>query len=503
MKRILILISVSLLAINTFANIKLPAIFSDGMVLQQKSAVALWGWAAPGEKISISNSWNGKAITVTADVNGNWKTSLQTPKGGGPYTITFTGTNRVELKDVLIGEVWLCSGQSNMVFSLKGSHQAKEEIAKADYPTIRYFSVERQYGLQDFNDCPGSVWKKTSPATAGSFSAVAYYFAQKIQAELNVPVGIVYSAWGGTPAEAWTPSDVMKRDTVLSKYFDRWKKIQDNVGKDSTEYHQALTKWEKDTIGKKPAEPQTLYYYKRPWREPSVLFNGMIGPVVPFTIKGFLWYQGESNVAYADEYYQLFSSMIQSWREQWKKKDLPFYFVQLAAYGYDQLEGAARLREAQQKVSDKIPHTGMAVTLDVGNMKDIHYTHKKEVGDRLALIALANDYGQKKLQYTGPVYKKMDIKGDSVVVEYKNAIAIDASKGNDAKGFELGYKVTGTDSIAWVPANSKKVNNKIIVWSERKGKPAGLRYGWLLPGEANVMNDEKLPAAPFRVSLSE
>ncbi len=270
---------------NAFSAVKLPTIFSDHMVLQQKTKVQFWGWADPGEIISVTPGWSKQATRVKADASGTWKVRIQTPSAGGPYAIKVNGNNSIELKDVLVGEVWVCSGQSNMVFSLESSENATAEIAVADFPSIRYFSVKRQYGSHLFNDCPGSVWEKTSPETAASFSAVAYYFAKKIHHAVNVPVGIVYAAWGGTPAEAWTSETALQNDATLSLYLDRWNEIQQKVGKDSVAYHRTLKEWEKnkktsDGTLKKPQQPKTLYYFKRPWREPGVLFNGMINPVL-------------------------------------------------------------------------------------------------------------------------------------------------------------------------------------------------------------------------------
>lgn len=491
------------LAGNIYANVKLPAIFSDNMVLQQRSKVAIWGWADPGELITIKSSWSTKSVSVTADESGNWKGKLLTPKAGGPYILIIKGNNSIELNDVLIGEVWVCSGQSNMGFTLKGSYNAKDEIAVANFPLIRYFSVERQFALQEFKDCPGSVWQKTSPSTAASFSAVAYYFAKKIHKDLNVPIGIVFNAWGGTPAEAWTPETVLKNNPILSKYIDRWKYIQDNVGKDSVVYHAALNKWKiNSTSSKKPVAPQTLYYYKRPWREPSVLFNGMINPVIPYGIKGVLWYQGESNVAYANEYYQLFSSMIQSWRNKWNlNKIFPFYFVQIASFGYSNLDEAAQLREAQYQVMQNIPKTGMVVTVDLGNMNNIHFTHKKEVGDRLALIALANNYGSKKIIFKGPECKKAYGDNEKVIVEFKSSKSVLTMKGDTLSGFEIGYNLQGNDSIVFITASSKIDGNKVIIWNEKVKHPVEVRYAWLLAGDANLFNKEGLPAFPFRMKI--
>ncbi|MDQ3683786.1 MAG: sialate O-acetylesterase [Bacteroidota bacterium] len=493
--RVSILVMLLFFVSNVFANVKLPAIFSDGMVLQQQSKVAVWGWADPGEQITITGSWSVKSVSIATNESGNWKGMLQTPKAGGPYTVKIKGNNSIELADVLIGEVWVCSGQSNMVFALKGSEGAKEEIPLADFPSIRYFNVKRQYGPKAFEDAPGSVWQKTTPQTAPNFSAVAYYFAKKIHKDLKVPVGIVYAAWGGTPAEAWTPEEILRSDDSLSVYIDRWKKIQENVGKDSTVWHVELDKWKKDSIAsKRPAEPQTLYYYKRPWREPGVLFNGMINPVIPYAVKGVLWYQGESNVAYADEYSHLFSSMIKSWRTRWNT-DLPFYFVQLPPFGYSDLDAAARLRKAQQEVADKILQTGMIATIDLGNMKDIHPTRKKEVGDRLAILALNKTYRFKDLVFLGPSFKKAVIKKGEVHLNFDQKLF--TTNHQETRGFEIGYKQSGSDSLVFVKAESRLEGNEVIVWNKAIKIPLIIRYAWINIGEANLVNDAGLPALPF------
>lgn len=487
-----------LVSIRTQGNIKLPAIFSDGMVLQQRSSVLVWGQADPGENISLQAGWSSKTMRTRADGQGKWAIKLKTPAAGGPYTIQLSGNNQVSIKDVLLGEVWLCSGQSNMVFSLKSSEGAKAEIAQANHPAIRYFSVKRQYGLQQFDDAPGSAWVPTTPATAGSFSAVAYYFAKKIQATMNVPVGIVYAAWGGTPAEAWTPRGILESDTVLHRYIHRWNNIQQRVGKDSAAYHIKLAQWENSRQGKKPQEPQTLYYFKRPWREPSVLFNGMIDPVVPYAIKGVLWYQGESNVAYAGEYAQLFGAMISSWRDAWKQA-LPFYFVQIASFGYGDLDAAARLREAQHEVMNKLPRTGMAVTTDLGDMKDVHFTRKKEVGERLALIALHKDYGKRTTAFSGPLLRKAVKENNRAVITFSGA-ALHAT-GDTLRGFEIGYRQAGNGQVLFKKAQAKIEGDRVIVWEETVQDPVAVRYAWLLAGEANLFGGHELPAFPFRATL--
>jgi sialate O-acetylesterase len=527
--RVFFLATLALLfSYDASARIKLPAIFSDHMVLQQKTRAIFWGWADPGEKVTIQAGWSTTSLNTQTDPAGKWTLQIPTPSAGGPFVITIKGSagssDSLQLQDVLVGEVWLCSGQSNMVFSLKGSKNAKEEIAAADFPAIRYFSVTRQYASHDFDDSPGATWEKTTPKTAPGFSAVAYFFAKKIHRQLNVPVGIVYSAWGGTPAEAWTPAPAMEKDTILTRYFTRWKYIQDNVGKDSVAWHEALAKWQQAHPGadsaetkqtddqfapagdsKKPAEPQTHYYFVRPWREPGVLFNGMIQPVIPYSIKGVLWYQGESNVNYADEYFRLMDAMIQSWRAHWgtnnRPANFPFYVVQISAFGYSSLDNAARVREAEYEIMKKIPNTGTAVTIDLGNMKNIHYTRKQEVGDRLARIALARNYGDKKLVYKGPEAKKAVMVNGKVTVAFEPSASPLTVGDSPIKGFELGYPAPSGDSILFTPATAKIEGDKIIVWNDQVNNPIEVRYAWLQVAEANLFNKESLPAFPFRIKI--
>src|SRR6185312_906479 len=484
------------------AAIKLPAFFSDHMVLQQKSKVPIWGWASPGENISIQVSWQKNKVHTQADASGNWKLELQTPKAGGPYHLNINGENSIQLKDVLIGEVWLCSGQSNMSFPLKYSDSAKQEIAKADYPTIRYFDVKHQYGKEPFNNCKGA-WQITSPQTSASFSAVSYYFAKKIQKQLHVPIGIICSAWGGTPAEAWTPIDILQNDDSLHFFLQRWKEIPQKVGADSTSYHLALQQWEKnkkiDKDLRKPDKPRDFYYYTQPWCEPAALFNGMIHPLIPFCFKGILWYQGESNVSESNLYQNLFTSLIKSWRKRWtdegNENQLPFYFVQIAPFGYGSLEAAAELRQAQYNVMKTVINTGMAVTIDLGNMNNIHFTHKKEVGERLALIALAKSYYYKNLEFKGPVCNKISKVNNKLELHFDQSLStVEKEK---PQGFEIGYKDPSSDSMRFVKAQSIIKHNEVEVWNDTVKVPLVVRYAWLDAGEANLINQSKLPAYPF------
>jgi sialate O-acetylesterase len=511
-KWLLLYLLMAVVSTQVNATVRLPAIFSDHMVLQQQTAVAVWGWAKPGEEVVVSGSWSGKKVLTTTGKDGKWILFLRTPVAGGPYTVNIKGENNIQLTDVLVGEVWIASGQSNMATSLKPSFKGEEEVAKADHPRIRHFSVKRQYGLKDFDDAPGTQWIRISPSTAGSFSAVAYYFAKNLQDSLKVPVGIIYNAWGGTPAQAWMPHDLLQNDTKLSVYLDRWKKILHDAGKDSVTYNNALQQWAKQRVDstkdgwpKMPAEPQSVYYFKRPWREPGVLFNGMLKPVVPYSIKGVVWYQGESNVADADEYEYLLTRMIDSWRNAWKRKGgapgFSFYIVQIAANGYNDLDAAARVRAAQQNVADKVKHSGIAITMDLGEMDNIHYAHKREAGERLAWLALAKDYNRKQIVYAGPRCKKVTIEANKAVVHFDQPIETIEEKAGD--GFEIGYKKAGADSVMYLKAEVKIEGNKALLWNDKIAKPLMVRYAWLLPDEANIMNSKGLPAHPFSMKVQQ
>jgi sialate O-acetylesterase len=491
------------------AAVKLPALFSDHMVLQQKTKVPVWGWAAPGEEVLVIAPWQIKTIRAKADSSGRWKIFLPTPQAGGPYDLKIRGHNSVDLKDVLIGEVWFCSGQSNMTFPLKYSSEAKEEIAGANYPFIRYFGVKRQYGPEPLEDCAGSAWEKTSPETASSFSAVAYYFAKRMHQERKVPVGIVCAGWSGTPAEAWTPKEVLQQDDSLQFFLHRWKDIPQKVGTDSVQYQRAVADWEKNVsnnkAAQKPDEPRTYYYYQRPWCEPGTLFNGMVNPVIPFAVKGVLWYQGESNVSEANQYEHLFTALIKSWRRQWcgegVQKQLPFYFVQIAPFDYSNLDAAARLRQAQYQVMKKVEHTGMAVTIDLGDMKNIHFTRKKEAGERLALIALARSYGGKQMLYEGPVCTKVSPVQNKLELRFDQPLS---TKGQEQlQGFEIGYKYLAGDSVVFVKAQSMLEGNKVLVWSDEVKNPLAVRYAWLEAGAANLVNKAGLPAYPFQQKVED
>lgn len=626
-------------------------LFSDGMVLQQKAKVNFWGEAASGKNVTIAASWGGQA-SATADAAGKWQIGLATPKAGGPYTINIkTIDTAVVINDVLIGEIWLASGQSNMDIGVAGWPpndtilNSAQEIAQANYPSIRFFKVPFNISTRPL-DSVGGKWSPSSPATTGDFSATAFFYARKLYRELNVPIGIIQSCIGGTPAEAWTSKDYLAKlgdftnkieglatmQTATENWFKRWpsqpvpqtdeqwqnisfsdleatsadyddskwstKKlpgrfdqlpsgdfdgamwfrrefIVSNQDKEYTLEIGAIDDMDATYInGKKigglagagsadarremrisksllvkgknviairvidtggpgaisggmtitSADGSTIpldgdwkyqliaeiykgrfYAYdlgtnssERPniaqvnSNTPTVLFNAMINPLVPYTIKGVIWYQGESNVGRAEQYKRLFPNMIQDWRAKWGY-EFPFYFVQLAPYLYpaaDQKEQSQKLRDAQ-RYGLRLPKTGMVSTLDVGSLKTVHPPYKQQVGLRLARLALANDYG-KKLVASGPLYKRATASGKSLVIEFD----FTGSGLVAAKTGLTNFEIAGADKV-FVPAEARIVNNRVIVCNPSVSNPVYVRYAWSDGSMATLFNKEGLPAATF------
>ena len=484
---------------HVFADVKLPAIISDNMVLQQNATIALWGWADAREAVEIKNSWNNKTEKIIADDKGNWLVHLKTIKGGGPYSITITGENKIELHNVLLGEVWLCSGQSNMEFPLKkhrswqtGVINAAQEISQANYPMIRMFIVEKNTSTIPLNEVKGA-WNICSPETAGDFSAVAYYFGKRIQSETGFPVGLIHSSWGGTPAESWTNREVLESDkdfaSILNRYDNSLKEYPNNLKK----YEQELLEWKNDSVKlkgvvtakRKPVKP---LFPEKNSKSPMVLYNAMIHPLIPFTLKGVIWYQGESNAGRPYQYRKLFPALIKSWRKDWKE-NLPFYFVQIAPHRQQNPE----IREAQLLTFKAIPNTGMAVITDWGDSVDIHPRNKEVVGERLALWALAKNYGKKDIAYSGPVYQSMKIEGSKIILHFDFINGGLKAGGGDLKEFTI-----AADNQKFVPAHAIIKGNKVVVWSDEISKPVAVRFAWKNLMHPNFYNGKGLPASPFR-----
>ncbi|MGH9834627.1 MAG: sialate O-acetylesterase [Blastocatellia bacterium] len=488
MKRLLrifpLLFIIAFVAGYARADVKLPALISDGMVLQQGVDVPLWGSADEGESVTVEFQ-NQKVTAATKD--GKWMVRLKPLKAGGPFTLTISGKNKIELKNVLVGEVWICSGQSNMGWQLRQSDNAEAEIASAKYPMIRLFTVPRLEVDAPVTDVKAG-WKEASPETVPTFSAVGYYFGRDLHKARNVPIGLINNAVGGSPAESWTSSGVLNSNAEYKQFAAEYPKRME-------QHEKAMAKYKEDAEKAKAENKPAPRAPGRPWM-PSGLYNGMLAPLAPYAIKGAIWYQGESNAPRAYQYRRLFPTMISNWRAIWGQGDFPFLFVQLAAYGPNgQKLGEsdwAELREAQLMTLSASPKTGMALAIDVGTYDDIHPRNKQPVGARLALSARAVAYGE-KIVHSGPVYKSMKIEGDKISLSFNHT-----GGGLEARGGELkGFIIAGDDKV-WREAKAEIKGKSVIVSSPEVSKPVAVRYAWIKYPTCNLYNQEGLPATPFR-----
>ena len=490
---------VTLLALSVSgagALIKLPAVIGDNMVLQQGRPMPVWGWADPGERITVE--FNGQRIANVADSDGTWKVMLEAAKAGGPFKMSLSGNteNQIILNNILVGEVWVCSGQSNMQMTVSSSNNADREIANANYPRIRLFSVKRTVAHEPQEDCEGE-WVECTPQSIPGFSASAYFFGRLIHADLNVPVGLIHTSWGGTPAESWTTLGTLKEIPELRSIIERYGEALLGFPMAQREFERRLAEWQKArnegrTDLQRPYEPMGPYHPNRP----AGLYNGMIAPLLPFAIRGAIWYQGESNAGRAYQYRTLFRAMIQDWREAWGQGDFPFLFVQLANYMQVKDEPAddswAELREAQT-MTLSLPKTGMAVIIDIGEANDIHPKNKQDVGRRLALAAEGIAYN-KDIVYSGPLYEGMCIEGDKARISFRHS-----GSGLITRNMEpiKGFAIAGADrKFHW--ADAKIEGGEAVVWSTKVPHPVAVRYAWAINPVCNLYNKEGLPASPFR-----
>ncbi len=493
--------AVAILAAPVSAELALSTMFSDHMVLQQQQAVPVWGTADPGASISVSI--NGKTARTKADDAGAWSVELEAMKAGGPFSLDVVGEeDRITLVDVLVGEVWVCSGQSNMQWTVANSNNPDEEIANADHPQLRLYTVPRKTADTPQSSCEGR-WSVCSPETIPSFSAVAYYFGREVQANQNVPVGLIHTSWGGTPAESWTRLETLQADDEFAPLLERWDGIVENYPTALEKHKEAVAKWEKLAADAKaagkdaPKKPRAPTGPDSPHR-PASLSNGMIAPVVPYGIQGAIWYQGESNAGRAYQYRNLFSTMIEDWRDFWDNDDdFPFLFVQLANFRAREDQPVesewAELREAQNMALD-LPNTGMAVAIDIGEADDIHPRNKQDVGKRLAMAAEAVAYKEAGADRTGPLYAGMKTKGDTIEVKFDYVDDGLQAEGDTIKGFAI----AGEDKqFVWADAQIKG-KNTVVVSSSEVTEPVAVRYGWANNPEVNLYNSEGLPVSPFR-----
>lgn len=451
------------------AKVKLPAIVSSNMVLQRNTTIKLWGWADANEKITIKTSWLKASITTQADADGNWMTDVKTTDSKEQQTIALKSiTSNILLENILFGEVWLCSGQSNMEMPMKGffgqpTYGSAEAIAKSNNPNLRLFTVAKISGaktpLKDVEKYSG--WQQASPESVVIFSAVAYFYGSQLQEILDVPVGIIHSSWGGSSVQAWMSTEMLSPFQKVD--------LTDVDVKD------------------------------KPNQIPTALFNSMINPLIPYTIKGLIWYQGESNRENPEMYKKLFPAMVEDWRKRWAIGEFPIYYVQIAPHIYQgndavvDKKNSAFQREAQLQCLDLIPNSGIAVTMDVGAKDFIHPPKKKEVADRLLYNALNQTYDYKKVEYASPIFESMEVKDGGLSLKFKNA-KNGLYSYNELEGFEI----AGSDKIFY-PANAKILDRKtVLVSSDKVPSPVAVRYAFDNWVEGTLYNTNLLPASSFR-----
>lgn len=456
---------------NIDYTLSTPAFISDGMVLQQRSHDPIWGWASPGQEITVKGSWHGSEMIKTkTNSDGKWMVKVNTPEAGGPYKLIIKGKQKIIIHNVMIGEVWLCSGQSNMAMPVKGFRHApilrsKQVINNAHYPDIRLFTVKRHRSAKPLTNVQGA-WASAMPKTVAKFSATAYFFGRYLYKKLKVPIGLINSSWGGTVAEAWTNESALR----LLGYFD--KKLN-----------------EVDRMGRLHISPKNK-------NTPTVLYNGMIAPLIPFQIRGVIWYQGEANVGRAKQYSRLFPRLIKGWRKQWNEGKFPFYFVQIAPFPYGKRgrgngTAGAVLRNAQSKAL-ALPNTGMVVTMDIGDTTIIHPPNKEAVGRRLSLWALSHLYEKNNLVYSGPLYENVRFHDGKAILSFSHVDGGLVAKGGELNGFEI----AGEDG-KFVPAHAAIKGEHVIVYSDKVNHPKVVRYGWNDTAQPYLFNKAGLPASTF------
>jgi len=488
------------------ASPRLASVFGDNMVIQRDRPAPVCGWADPGEPIEVTIA--GKSARGVTGADGRWRATLPPIPAGGPFDLDVRGKTNLTLHNVLVGEVWLCAGQSNMGFGLNNCLNAAREEASANYPALRVFGVKEQFAQTPLDDVTGH-WSICTPSTAGSYSAVSYYFGRDLTRALGVPVGLIVSAIGGTRAETWTARGDLAADPAYADQLAAWKDVSHDrfvqIGIDYRAFQNyrdhiwpQLEKEAKDKglpASERPVQPKLRLHDC-----PSAAFDGMIAPLLGLAIRGVVWYQGEDNVARADQYASLFPTLIRQWRRDWAEGDFPFAFVQLSNFGASPPQPAeskwARLRECQRKAL-ALPNTGMAVSIDVGDANNIHYPNKEPAGDRLARWALAKVYGRPDSAPSGPLETSVKRDADSIVVHFANAGSGLIARGGDLKYFA----VCGSDG-KYVWANATIEGETVRVRAAGIPEPVSVRYAWADdPSGANLFNSDGLPASPFEDSV--
>ncbi|OAM87364.1 hypothetical protein AW736_23445 [Termitidicoccus mucosus] len=491
----------------TRADVEMPAVFGNRMVIQRGQPVRVWGRADAGEKIAVALA--GHTAAATADASGTWSVALPPlqvlPPGAQPLRLEVAGKNKLAFHQILVGDVWLCSGQSNMFFQLRQSARAEADVAAATRPGIRLFSVDRAVADGPQFTCKGK-WADCTPETAARFSAVAYFFGLQWQADNGgIPVGLIHSSWGGTTAEAWTPRAVLDADSDLKPILTRWDETMADFPKIKADFEankeRLVAEW-KIAVQKAKAEGRMLPAEPRlrtgpgTQYQPAGLYHAMITPLAPFALSGVLWYQGEGNAQRAHQYRKLFPAMIRSWRDLWNRDDLPFLYVQLpnlARQPEPSRSGWAELREAQLRAL-ALPHTAMAVTIDVGDPGDLHPKEKLPVGRRLASAAGSLFGLRPPADGICPYPRSHKIQGREIRVQFSpSTVALRTRDGGEPHGFTI----AGTDK-QFVPARARLEGNAIVIWSDTVEKPAAARYAWADNPDCNIVSAAGLPASPFR-----
>jgi hypothetical protein len=507
-KRFLLPALLILSATPAWAEVRLPAIFSDHMVVQQDKPLAIWGWANAGEEVTIT--LGDAAAKATPDVSGKWSAKLDKIKPSArPLTLTVKGGNTLTANDVLVGEVWLCSGQSNMAFQVARTDRTEQEQAAANFPQIRMFTVARNPKPEVQAECQGK-WEVCSPATVKNFSAVAYFFGRELHQKLGVPVGLINSSYGGTDIAAWTSFEPQAKVPELIAQMEQWERQEKTYDPDKAKatYEKQLAAFQENAKKAKadgkpaPRRPTAPVRPSLNQNRPTNLFNGMIAPLIPYTIRGAIWYQGEHNSGSDADgllYRKQLPMLIADWRQRWGD-EMPFGFVQLPNFTRKG-EGWQLVREAMLKTLMTVPKTGMAVIVDVGNPNDVHPTDKQTVGKRLAMWALGDIYGQAGVATCGPTPASHDVRGGEMVITFKHADGGLTIKANtNAKADELqGFTIAGEDG-KFVPAKAKIEGDKVIVSAPGVSKPTAVRYAWQDNPACNLYNGQGIPASPFRTN---
>ncbi len=499
-------VGIVLFSCQSEVEVTLPKIINSNMVLQRDQEVKIWGWGSEMGKVTVT--FNGQKKSAKVDEDSTWMVTFNAMEAGGPYEMLIMGKDTTLLDNVLIGDVWVCSGQSNMEWKLENTNNAEEEIANANYPMIRLFDIPHNIQLSPVDDIPSGEWMICTPENIPGFSSVGYLFGRNIHEEIDVPIGLISTNWGGTNVETWMSSEMCASDPELKEKVEAiegfdMEEIKKQKQEEMKQLKESLGAVEAGKIdGKAIRATKDLDISPvisiRPNDIPTLLYNGMINPIINYSILGVIWYQGEANAKNAFQYRTRFPNMISDWRNKWDNQDMGFYFVQLANFRKANPNPGsstwAELREAQT-MTLSLHKTGMAVIIDIGEADNIHPRNKQDVGLRLAFAALHDTYG-KDVVYSGPVYKSMAVEGAEVTVEFDHlgsGLMI-----SDEDGIVKGFAIAGEDQqYYW--ADGKVVDNKVILSSDLVENPVAIRYAWAdNPDTANLYNKEGLPAGPFR-----